>query len=135
MTKPQKIAYWILTILICAQLIFTGAADILLVDQIVKNITHVGFPISLIPFLGGMKVLGALTILFVRNEHLRVGAYAGVLFYGLGAAAAHLTIGDPLPLALPALVFMAGINLASYYLWRRSLVKPATTPEVDQPVS
>ena len=83
-----------------------------------------GFPIGLLPFLGGLKILGALTVLFVAREHLKVGAYAGFLFYGLGAMAAHLTCGDPLPAALPALL-MVGLTLASYWLWATGARSPS----------
>ena len=120
MKKSTKVTYWAITGLLCLQMIATGVGDILLVDQIVENISHVGFPISLVPFTGAMKVLGALVILFVADIHLKIGAYAGMLFYGLGALYAHIAIGDPLTSSIPALIMVA-LTLASYLLWKKHM--------------
>lgn len=118
MKMNTKITYWTITGLLCLQMIGTGVGDMLLVDQIVENISHVGFPISLVPFTGVLKILGALVILFVSNIHLKIGAYAGMVFYGLGAFYAHIAIGDPFTASIPALIMIA-LTLTSYFLWKK----------------
>ena len=125
MNRTTKLIYWAATILLAVQLIGTGVGDVMLADQIVENIVHVGFPVSLIPFLGVLKIAGGLTLLFVKDVHLRVAAYAGVVFYGLGAMYAHVGINDPIATAIPALL-MVIVTLASYFLWKRSLPTVST---------
>lgn len=114
----MKTIYWITTGLLCLQMASTGIGDLVLADQIVENTLHVGFPVSLIPFNGAMKLLGTVVILFVGNIHLKIGAYAGMLFYGSGAFYAHIAIGDPIAASIPAFMMVA-FTLASYFLWKK----------------
>lgn len=125
MNKKTRIVYWMITAILCSQLLFTGVADIILARPVVQSITHVGFPVSMIPFLGILKILGVLTLLFVPNYDLRIGAYAGILFYSLGAITAHATIGDSVQATLPA-VLMGVLCLSSYFLWKRQQVIQST---------
>ena len=117
MRKSIKIIYWILTGFLALQLATTGVGDIVLAPQIVKNIVSVGFPINLVPFLGFLKLGGAMVLVFVSNIHLKIGAYAAVFFYALGAVAAHLTIGDPLSKATAALILLISV-ISSYLIWQ-----------------
>ena len=114
----KKVIYWVVTGLLCLQMISTGAGDVALADQIVENVSHVGFPIWFVPFMGVLKILGALVLLFISDIHLKIGAYAGMLFYGLGAFYAHIAIGDPFTSSIAALVMIA-FTLASYFLWKK----------------
>lgn len=122
----KTVSYWAATGLLALAMLGSGLGDVLRAAPIVQSMQHLGFPVSLLPFLGALKILGALTILFVRHEHLRVGAYAGFVFYSLGAVAVHLGAGDPVAAALPAAGFLA-LTLASYGLWlaRRSQLQSA----------
>ena len=121
--KRTRIFYWLITGLLALAMLGSGAGDILKAAPIVENMQHLGFPLALVPFLGVLKILGALTVLFIAREHLRVGAYAGFLFYSLGAVVIHLGSGDPVAAALPALVLVA-LTLGSYGLWLATQARP-----------
>lgn len=77
--------YWIATGLLGLQMLTTGIGDFVLAEQVVENITRVGFPIRLIPMLGVFKIVGALVLIFVSNLHLKVATYAGMIFFAIGA--------------------------------------------------
>lgn len=115
--KTTKIIYWIATGLLCGQLAFTGLADVLLAEPIVQNITRLGYPLYLIPFLGGLKLAGVFTLLLPRMSRLREGAYAGIFFYAAGAAYSHFAFGDPFSLALPGLLMLM-LAILSYRFYR-----------------
>lgn len=124
----KNISYWMATGLLTLAMLGSGVGDVLRAAPLVQSMQHLGFPVSLMPFLGVLKILGVLTVLFVPREHLRVGAYAGFFFYSLGAMAVHLGAGDPVAAALPALVLLV-LTLASYGLWLgRRPSQPQLTP-------
>lgn len=118
MKKSVRIIYWVITGFLTLQLVTTGVGDILLAQQVVDNITDVGFPINLVPFLGTLKIGGAIVLLLVSNLHLKIGTYAGIFFYALGAVAAHLTIGDPFVKAIAALMMLIFVSV-SYLMWQK----------------
>lgn len=119
MKRPTKITYWVITGLLCLQMILTGVGDVMLAEQIVENISHVGFPLSLVPFLGVLKVIGALVLVLVGNLHLKVAAYAGMFFYALGAIYSHIAIGDPIFPSTIAGILMVSLVAASYLIWQK----------------
>lgn len=119
MNKSIAILYWIVTGLLGLQMFATGVGDFLLAEQIVENISHVGFPISLIPFLGILKIIGTIVLLFVSNIHLKIATYAGMFFYALGAIYSHIAIGDPIFPSTVAGIFMLLLITTSYFLWQR----------------
>jgi|GEM_PF-6828556 hypothetical protein len=112
-------AYWITTGLLCLNL-FAGVLDIMKADAIRQSTQSIGFPLGILPFLGAIKIVGAVVLLFVANPVLKIAAYAGVIFYFLGAAAAHFSAGQPLAAAAAALVMLA-LAGASFLLWQRKV--------------
>jgi len=120
--KTNKWIYWIATVLLSLQLVFTGVADIMLPEEMVTSLSRLGIPLYLMPLLGVLKILGAVTILLVKNQHLKIGAYAGILFYGLGIIYIHLAFGDPITSAFPGLLFIV-FNLVSYFTWIKISVR------------
>lgn len=119
MKKGTKIIYYSITGLLCLQMLITGVGDFLLADQIVENITHVGFPVTLIPFLGVMKVIGSLVLFFVKNLHLIIATYSGMFFYALGAICAYIAIGDPIFPSTIAGIMMLSLVIGSYLMWQK----------------
>ncbi|RIV26872.1 DoxX family protein [Fibrisoma montanum] len=115
--RTLRVTYWIVTVLLSLNL-FAGVFDILLVDAIRQSSQSIGFPLTMLPLLGSLKIAGALVILFVRNPVLKIAAYAGVIFYFIGATYAHVSVGQPVSAALPALITLA-LSVASYALWQR----------------
>ena len=117
-SKPITITYWAVTILLSALLLFAAVGHLSLSTDIIAMTQHLGFPIGLLPFLGILKILGVVTILLVRRGDVTVGAYAGMLFYGLGAIATHISVGDPASATLGGFLITA-LSLSSYFLWKR----------------
>lgn len=124
-SKVSLALYWITTGLLAAFLLFAAFGHITLSPEIVANTQRLGFPTTLMPFLGTLKILAVITILWGRRNDLTIGAYAGVFFYGVGAVALHLTSGDPLPAAGGG-IFLTLLALTSYALWRRTRGRVAT---------
>jgi len=114
--RLTRVAYWIVTILLCLNL-FAGLFDIMQVDAIRQSTQGVGFPLTMLPFLGSIKIIGGFVILFLNKPVLKIAAYAGTIFYFLGAIFAHLTIGQPFGMAVPAFVSLM-LAVGSYLLWR-----------------
>lgn len=114
--KTNKWIYRIATIVLFIILMVTGVADLLLPEEMVKNISRLGIPEYLMPFLGVLKIIGAIVILFFKNLHLKVGAYAGVLFYSLGIVYIHLAFGHSFNIT--GIIFTM-INLISYFFWMK----------------
>ena len=113
--RPLRITYWIVTVLLCLNL-FAGVLDIIKADAIRQSTQSIGFPLTILPFLGTLKILGGLVLLFVRHPVLKIATYAGAVFYFLGAVATHLTVGQPLSTAFPAFVMLM-LAGASFGLW------------------
>lgn len=91
-----KIVYWIATALLALLLLGSAFADITLAEPIVAGMTKVGIPLFLMPFFGVLKILGIITILLPALSRLREGAYAGLIFYAIGAVYVHIGAGDTL---------------------------------------
>ena len=119
MKKTLIILYWVSTVLLSAFLLFAAVGHITMSPEIVANTQRLGFPVALMPFLGVLKILAALTILTGRRGDLTIGAYAGIFFYGLGAVMLHLAGGDALPMAGGG-ILLTLLSLSSYALWRRT---------------
>lgn len=117
-SKPIKITYWTVTILLSALLLMAAVNHLSLSTDVIAMTQHLGFPLGLLPFLGIMKILGVITILFVRRGDVTIGAYAGILFYGLGAMATHISVGDPIATTAGGFIITT-FSLASYFLWKR----------------
>jgi hypothetical protein len=83
--KGIKITYWITTIFV-ALVGFSGILNILEVPSLVKTNRELGLPQYLMPFLGTVKVLGAVTILVQPLKRFHEAAYAGFIFYFSGAS-------------------------------------------------
>ncbi len=120
-TRALTFAYWTFTALLCLGLGFAAFNHITLPDEMRAELESKEgfFPTRLMPFLGVLKLLGIAVILWGRRSDVTVGAYAGFIFYGLGAIATHLTYGDSLQEALGG-VIVTGVATASYFLWRRT---------------
>jgi hypothetical protein len=88
--KKTRIIYWIFTVLFAVFMGFTAIPDILKSDDAVKFITHLGYPIYFIPFIGVAKFLGAIAILIPGYPRIKEWAYAGLFFDLIGATYSQL---------------------------------------------
>ena len=79
-----KITYWISTVFV-AIVGLAGILNILQLESLVQVNRELGLPQYLMPFLGTVKVLGAITILLPPLKRFHEAAYAGFIFYFAGA--------------------------------------------------
>ena len=83
--KRINIVYWISTILFAALMLFSAIPDALVTKDAVTFMTSLGYPAYLTPFLGVMKILGVIAILFPGFPRIKEWAYAGLFFDLFGA--------------------------------------------------
>lgn len=125
--KKTNIFYWIFTGLFAALMLFSAIPDIMS-DPIAVQGMHVelGYPRYFIPFIGVLKVLGAIAILVPGFHRIKEWAYAGLFFDLIGATYSIFAIGKPdwvfmiLPLAL-------GIVAYVFYQRRKRLQAAASS--------
>ncbi len=108
-----KITYWISTGLLSLLLIASAIGDITLAEQITAGMTQMGIPLYLMPFFGVMKIMGVITILMPALGRLREGAYAGLIFYAIGAVYVHIGGGDE-PANMAGAITMFILVVTSY---------------------
>jgi hypothetical protein len=125
--SPKLIGYWVVTSLFAFALTGSGVADLVLVEDIVKAMDHLGYPLALPRILGFWKVAGVLAVLVPGMPLLKEWAYAGFFFALTGAAASHLAIGDGLGEAAPPLV-LATLGGLSWALRPAGRALPGANP-------
>ena len=115
-----KVLYWLISILFCAFIMLGAVPDVLQIPEARGFMTHLGYPLYLLPFLGVAKILGVIAVLFPAFRGLKEWAYAGITFDLVGAFYSHLSVSDPASVwtfPLIGLVLLA----ASYLLYRRTV--------------
>ncbi len=117
----MRIAYWIVTGLMSALMLLSAVPDVIKHPEAITAFKHLGYPEYLLPFIGVAKILGVIAVLFPRFPRLKEWAYAGLAFDVIGAFYSHMSVGDPLSVAIFPLIALALI-LGSYFLYR------STTP-------
>lgn len=110
--KKTNILYWTFTGLFAAFMIMSGFPDILSHPEAVKYINQeLGYPLYFIPFIGAVKVLGAIAILVPGFPRIKEWAYAGFAFDLIGATYSIAAVGKTewalnfIPLAFLAIAY------------------------------
>lgn len=115
----MKTAYWIFTGLAAAFMIMSAIPDVMRYPPALTIFTRLGYPVYLLPFLGSLKIAGAMAILIPSFPGIREWAYAGLVFDLLGALYSHLQVGDDITVSLMSII---GLFLVfSSYLLHRSM--------------
>jgi len=109
----MKIAYWIVTGLLCLMMLASAAMEILMFRDSAAFVAQLGFPHFIAYVLPVTKILGVAAILAKYSKTLKEWAYAGFFFDFVLAALAHYFSGVPSP--IPAIVAFVLLT-ASYYL-------------------
>src|SRR6476620_11843331 len=116
--RARKIIYWIATIWLALGMLATGSGQLFKM----KNgqggadmITHLGYPVYLLTFLGIWKILGAIAVLIPKFPLLKEWAYAGFFFIMAGAIFSHIASGDPVNEIFPALLLLVLIVVSWYF--------------------
>lgn len=110
--KRLKIIYWILTIWMCLGMTSSGIVQLIKLPEEVEMMTHLGYPLYFLGFLGVLKILGVMVILIPKFTLLKEWTYAGFFFTMLGALYSHLALGDPFKEAFPPILLLVLISLS-----------------------
>lgn len=89
----KKIAYWIVTLLMCALFIFSAQMYFRNTAMVQNYFTHLGYPAAIVIPLAIAKVLGVIAVTTDLNKVLRDLAYAGFLIDVILATIAHIGEG------------------------------------------
>ena len=116
--KKINIAYWIVTGIFAAFMLFSSYPDIVMSPEAVTMITGLGYPKYIIPFLGVAKTLGVIVILIPGFKRLKEWAYAGLFFDLIGAAYSMIAL-QGLQLPMTFMILPIGFLFASYFLWHK----------------
>jgi len=87
--------YWVSTIFVLFVCFGSGVFNILQTKEIKAIYLSDKLPLYLSPFLGVIKILGAITIMLPFLKRFHEAAYAGLIFYFTGATYAGIAGGGP----------------------------------------
>jgi hypothetical protein len=118
--KKINIAFWIITGLFSAFMLFSAFPDIMMTEQAKTIILGLGYPLYFVFFIGMAKVLGVIAILIPGKFRVKEWAYAGLFFDLFGAIYSGIAVAgfDPMMLTL---LLPIGFLFASYFLWHKKL--------------
>ena len=94
MKKSNKIIYWIATIWLSLGMVSTGIVQLIQMDEEVKKMTELGYPLYFLTIIGVWKLLGVIAVLIPKYPMVKEWAYAGFFFLMTGAVFSHLAVGD-----------------------------------------
>lgn len=104
-----KWVYWAATVLLALIYVGGGVFYLANIGMVQGLFVKFGYPTYIVPILGVVKLVAAVTILWRFNVALSDLAYAGMLFHLILAAGAHIGVSDfaGLPPSLVGLVLLA----------------------------
>lgn len=114
-----KIIYWTSTILFAGFMLFSAIPDIMVVDAAKEFLTHLGYPIYFIPFIGVAKTLGCIAILIPGLKLIKEWAYAGLIFDLIGAVYSNIMV-DGLQPGMAMMIPVFAVAFISYF-WNRKV--------------
>lgn len=114
MKKRNKIIYWIATIWLSLGMLSTGIVQLIKMEEEVKVINALGFPVYLLTILGVWKILGTVAVLLPKFPLLKEWAYAGFFFAMSGAVISHLMVGDEI-ITLFGPILLLVLTIISWY--------------------
>jgi len=111
--KKTKIIYWVTTILFVGLMAFSSIPDVMMAEDAVKFITHLGYPEYFIFFIGVAKLLGCVALLVPGFPKIREWAYAGLFFDLIGATYSNLMV-DGWQSGMVFMLLFFALGIASY---------------------
>lgn len=114
MNRAKKISYWIATIWLSLGMLSTGIVQLLQMEQDVKRMAALQYPVYLLTLLGIWKILGVIAVLIPKFPILKEWAYAGFFFAMSGAAFSHIASGSPLSEIFPSILLLV-LTVVSWY--------------------
>jgi uncharacterized membrane protein len=123
MTNRKMLLDWVLRGLMVVLFTVAGVMKLTAHPFEVHGFAHFGYAPWFMYAIGLVEFVGAFALLHARLLLPSVAVLGAVL---VGAVASHLRVGDPLPMALPALVALAMLAaLAAIHATRRGGVRMA----------
>lgn len=111
--------FWLITGLMAAFMGLGALLDVSAAPDAAALITHLGYPLYFMPYIGVLKLLGITAVLLpMTPSWLREWSYAGLFFDVTGALYSAMAVGDAPVTWLPALLGIVLI-VGSYGLYRR----------------
>jgi cbb3-type cytochrome oxidase subunit 3 len=97
-SRGRLIAYWLVTLFICFELIYGGLWDLNVLNKnyVYGVLEHLGYPLYLAALLGVCKFAAAIVFLSPGLLLLKEWAYAGIVILFSAAFLSHLIVGDGL---------------------------------------
>lgn len=116
--KKKKILYGIITGLFATGILLSAIPQILNVPEEKVEMSDLGYPGYIIPFLGVAKLLGIIAILTPGFSRLKEWAFAGLFFDLIGAIYSHL-IHDGWQLQISFMLLPVVFLMLSYILYHK----------------
>jgi uncharacterized membrane protein YphA (DoxX/SURF4 family) len=114
-TRGRRVAYWVTTLAVAAELAVGGVWDLVRTDSVRNVVEHLGYPAYLLTIMGAWKLTGAAVLLMPRFSRLKEWVYAGAVINYASAAASHVIVGDVL-VAIGAPAALTALTVASWAL-------------------
>lgn len=118
--KKTKIIYWIFTGVFAFFMLGSAIPDMLCMKLAVDGFARIGYPATLVPFLGFAKLLGVIAILVPGFPRIKEWAYAGLTFDLIGAAYSIAIIGAPASDWMPVFIPLT-IGILSYVYYHKKM--------------
>jgi hypothetical protein len=116
--KRNNLYYWTVTSLFCAFMLFSSIPDIAMNPEAINFLTHLGYPLYFVPFIGVAKVAGCIAILTPGLVRLKEWAYAG-MFFDLFGAAYSVICTDGFEAGVFFILLPIGFLFLSYFMWHK----------------
>jgi hypothetical protein len=104
--RVRTITYWTFTVLLVFELVAGSLWNLLQIEWVRFQLTHLGYPLYFAYILGIWLIGGAAVIIAPGFPRLKEWAYAGSFFNFSGAIASHLLARDGVRAWLAPLVFL-----------------------------
>jgi hypothetical protein len=127
--KKVNVIYWISTGLFAVLLMSSAIPNLLSSAEWVTILTHLGYPVYILPLLGVAKLLGVIALLVPGFPRLKEWAYAGFTFDLIGATYSGIAAGGFDPMMLTMLIFFCLLAL-SYIFHHKKLALKETSLKV-----
>ena len=120
--KKLNLAYWIITALFSAFMIFSSIGGITLMPEAVAMLhDHLGYPLYFIKFLSVCKLIGAIAILLpMVPARVKEWAYFGFFLDLITGMYSFIALGDPASQWAGMVIFIAILGVA-YWLHHKRL--------------
>lgn len=127
-SRAKKIAYWIITSLLCFELLYGALWDfnILNKEYVYQILLHLQYPVYLATILAVCKLIACAIIISNGLKLPKEWAYTGTFILFTGALISHICSGDTISQAVFAFA-LAIITVVSYLLRPQNRKLPAAS--------